>query len=98
MRFSIPVIPGFNDSEENIRNTAEFAVELKKLGANLEGVDLEPFHSYAEGKYDQLDRAYSFKGLPSLANEDIQGLRGIVESYHIETTFGRLVGLGEDVG
>ena len=49
----VPVVPGFNDSEPNMRSTAELAV---RVGA--EKVSLLPCHHWAREKYRQLGRRY----------------------------------------
>jgi pyruvate formate lyase activating enzyme len=47
----VPVVPGFNDSESNMRRTAELAV---RVGA--EKVSLLPCHDWAREKYWRLGR------------------------------------------
>lgn len=47
----VPVVPAFNDSETNMRSTAELAV---RVGA--EKVSLLPCHDWARGKYTRLGR------------------------------------------
>jgi pyruvate formate lyase activating enzyme len=49
----VPVVPGFNDSEPEMRSTAELAV---KVGA--EKVSLLPCHDWAREKYRRLGRRY----------------------------------------
>jgi pyruvate formate lyase activating enzyme len=49
----VPVLPGFNDSESNMRSTAEIAV---RIGA--EKVSLLPCHDWAHDKYRRLGRRY----------------------------------------
>lgn len=55
----IPVVPGFTDSEENIRATVEFAKQIDSL------VGIEPlaYHSIGSIKYDRLGREFKLKGL-----------------------------------
>jgi pyruvate formate lyase activating enzyme len=50
----IPIVPGFNDSSENLRATARFLAELR-----LSEVNLLPFHRMAESKYAQLGLEYA---------------------------------------
>ncbi len=50
----IPVVPGFNDSPNNLRATARFLVKL-----GLTDVNLLPFHRMAESKYEQLGLEYT---------------------------------------
>lgn len=60
MIIRVPVIPGFNDSEDNIRQTARF---VKSIG--LDAINILPFHRMGESKYRQLDRVYPYaNGLP----------------------------------
>ncbi len=50
----IPIVPGFNDSTENLQSTARFLTELR-----LTEVNLLPFHRIAESKYAQLGLEYA---------------------------------------
>ena len=58
----IPVIPGWNDSESNLRATARF---VKECG--LEVINLLPFHRLGESKWRQLGRACAYADMPGLA-------------------------------
>jgi pyruvate formate lyase activating enzyme len=49
----VPIVPGFNDSEPNMRSTAALAV---RIGA--EKVSLLPCHDWAQDKYRRLGRRY----------------------------------------
>lgn len=62
----IPVISGFNDSEENIRATARFVRDC-----GLEVINLLPFHRLGESKYLQLDREYAFKDMPGMRLDEL---------------------------
>lgn len=62
----IPVIPGFNDSEESIRATARFVREC-----GLEVINLLPFHRLSESKWKQLGREYAFKDVPGTALDQL---------------------------
>ncbi|NLV49717.1 MAG: glycyl-radical enzyme activating protein [Clostridiales bacterium] len=56
-RFQIrfPIIPRLNDSEENIRATAEFCVRIKDA---IDVVQLLPFHKMGATKYTRLGKKY----------------------------------------
>lgn len=71
-----PVIPGFNDDNENILATARFA-------GSLAGVKFEllPYHRLGEDKYGNLGRAYSLAGMLPLAGERMQALRELAGEY-----------------
>ena len=62
----IPVIPGFNDSEQNIRATARFVRE-----SGLEVINLLPFHRLSESKWTQLGLEYAFKDVPGMGLENL---------------------------
>ena len=49
----VPIIPGYNDSAENLQTTAQFVRELA-----LHEVNLLPFHRLGTGKYEQLGLDY----------------------------------------
>ena len=49
----VPVVPGFNDSESEMRSTAELAVRV-----GVEKVSLLPCHDWAREKYRRLGRRY----------------------------------------
>ncbi|BDU75961.1 glycyl-radical enzyme activating protein [Mesoterricola sediminis] len=62
----IPVIPGWNDGEENIRKTARFVREC-----GLEVINLLPFHRLSESKWRQVGEPYAFADLPGLSREEL---------------------------
>jgi len=51
----VPVIPGVNDDERNVRQTSAFAAALPALRR----VDLLPYHHAGTEKYGRLHRAYA---------------------------------------
>ena len=55
----IPVIPGWNDDEENL---AASAAVLKEMG--YKSVTLLPYHRMGSGKYAQLERPYTVTAQP----------------------------------
>lgn len=55
----VPVIPGFNNTKEEIAAIAEFAKSLK----GVEHLHLLPYHRLGEDKYDGLGREYALKGV-----------------------------------
>ena len=46
----LPIIPGYTDSDENLRETAEFLAPMKAI----KRIDILPMHKYSELKYRQL--------------------------------------------
>jgi pyruvate formate lyase activating enzyme len=54
----IPLVPGFNDSQENLEASAAFLAEH-----GLHEVNLVPFHRLATSKYEQLGEPYRWAGV-----------------------------------
>lgn len=62
----VPVIPGFNDKNED---AAAMAGALRDLGVGT--VHLLPFHQFGESKYKRLGLAYEMAGVAQLHPEDL---------------------------
>jgi pyruvate formate lyase activating enzyme len=71
----IPVIPGYNDSEENITTTAKF---LKHIG--LGEVNLLPYHKLGIGKYKVVGKRYHSEKIEVPEEEHLNQLKGFVET------------------
>ncbi len=56
----VPVIPGYNDSDENLTAVADLLSTLK----SVERVDILAEHEYGRVKYDELDKPYLLKAHP----------------------------------
>lgn len=84
MMVRIPVIPGINDSKENIGATARFVVSLERVTR----VDLLPYHRLGVAKYEGLDREYALVSLVSPPTEHVQELRELVRSYGLDCEIG----------
>lgn len=81
---SVPVIPGYNDTDENISATAKFVVE--NLGNDVK-IRLLPYHRLGESKNDSLGKKMNHAiEVPSA--EHMQGLRALVESFGIAAQIG----------
>lgn len=77
----VPLIPGINDSDEELRNIARLAAgSLKKPGK----VELLPYHKFGMGKYQMLDRKYQLEELTTQTDAQIQRARQIFESFGLE--------------
>lgn len=68
----IPIIPGLNDQDDNVRRTAQFLVECE-----LDAINLLPFHRLGESKYRQLGRRYEFEDVKPPSTEQMENLAGI---------------------
>jgi pyruvate formate lyase activating enzyme len=70
----VPIVPGYNDTVENLQATAAFMVKL-----NLQEVNLLPFHRLGHSKYDQLNLSYKFAQVSPPSNEVMQSHQRIFE-------------------
>ncbi|KUO58844.1 hypothetical protein APF79_11905 [bacterium BRH_c32] len=70
----IPVIPGLNDSDENIIATAKF---VKSIG--LEVINILPFHRLGESKYRQLGLVYKFADQKAPTKESMDNIKKLIE-------------------
>lgn len=79
----IPLIPGFNDSEENL-------AKLSRLGREIgaEKVSILPYHKLAEEKYKQLGKRYTMAGLEPPSQERLQQIQKFMESFGLQVTIG----------
>lgn len=84
-RLRAVIIPNFNASIEEMSKIAEFAVSLD---GHVEGVDLLPYHSWAEPKYKKLDREYAFAHVPDLPVEEAIKMEEIFKKFGLKTTIG----------
>lgn len=71
----IPVIPGLNDSEENIQQTADFVASrgIKKL-------ELLPYHNLGEVKYGQLGMEYALSETQTPSDEKMNRLLTLAQT------------------
>jgi pyruvate formate lyase activating enzyme len=76
----IPVIPGYNDSEENLRETCDFAKTL----SSLVEVHLLPLHHLGKSRYASLNRDYPIEGLTLVPEEVLQKIKKLVESWKLK--------------
>lgn len=82
MQVRIPVIPMFNDSEENISKTADFC---KELGDAVTVVQLLPYHNLGVAKYLRISDEKVIEATPP-SDEKMQQLKEIFEARQIPVT------------
>ena len=73
----IPVIPMFNEDEENIRATAEFCCRIKDA---VEVIQLLPYHNMGVSNYQRISYEHAVEAVPP-SEEKMQKLREIMASY-----------------
>lgn len=71
----VPVIPGFNDTPEEIRAIAAYTKELK----NVRRLHLLPYHRLGQDKYDGLGREYMMGEVTPPTEETMKELLQIAE-------------------
>jgi pyruvate formate lyase activating enzyme len=81
----IPVIPGYNDSVENIRATAQFVA--KELNRSVP-VSLLAYHRLGETKYQRLGKEGKNLVIAPPSSEYMMELQKMVAAYGLETQIG----------
>ncbi len=82
LQIRIPVIPRFNEDEENIRATAEFCVGL---GSAVQVIQLLPYHNMGVMKYLRISDGKPLEATPP-SDEKMEHLRDIMASYGLNVT------------
>jgi pyruvate formate lyase activating enzyme len=82
LQIRIPVIPNFNDSEENIRETGRFCASL---GSSVVLIQLLPYHNLGVMKYQRIADQPALEATPP-SEEKIDSLKIILESMHLPVT------------
>lgn len=76
----IPVIPGFNDTAEEIGAVARF---VSSECAHVTGMELLPYHKLGRGKYYSLGRNYPLEELTPPSAEQMEELKQILAGFGI---------------
>ena len=79
----IPVIPGCNDSVENITESAKFVAEL-----GFTQIELMPCHKLGVSKYTQYGMINPFDEPDTVSQNDLQDLKEIVENFGLQEMTG----------
>jgi len=85
MIIRIPVVPRYNDSDDNILATARFATEL---GENLKRIELLPYHKFGSQTYARIGREYKLEDVEPPSDGPMKRLQEIVESCGVEAQIG----------
>jgi len=75
MAVRLPLVPGCNDSAENLQATARFVREL-----GLEMIHVLPFHRLGESKYRQMGRDYACAGVTPPDEAALERAREIIQA------------------
>jgi len=79
----IPVIPGYNNSAEDIKAFSALLQELKAIR-----VHLLPFHQLGESKYQSQGIEYAYEGVAQLHDEDLEEFAKILRKAGFEVQIG----------
>jgi pyruvate formate lyase activating enzyme len=83
LQIRIPVIPRFNDTEENIRSTGEFC---NFLGDAVTMIQLLPYHNLGVMKYQRIDEDKIVLEAALPTDEKIQSLKAILDRMGLNVT------------
>ena len=71
------IVPGINDDEKHIIDLANYANSLN----NVERVELLPYHTYGENKYETLQMKYRLKDVLALSKDKEDELNRILRKH-----------------
>lgn len=80
----VPLIPGFNDSEDDLRQSLAFIARLGRVRR----IDLLPYHQLGKPKYEKLGEAYPMPQPLACEKEKVLALKRIVEEAGYMVTLG----------
>ncbi len=80
----VPVIPTFNDTEEEIREIAKFASSLP----GVDEIHLLPYHRMGQDKYDGLGREYKMGDVYPPTKEKMENLKRVASREGIRAQIG----------
>jgi pyruvate formate lyase activating enzyme len=80
----VPIIPGINDDDGNIRQTGAFAAALP----HLRRVDLLPYHHTGADKYDRLDRTYGLPETRPPSDKRLADIAQILRGFGLQVNVG----------
>ena len=71
----VPVIPGFNDTEKELLDIAQFADNLP----GVRKIHILPYHAYGKGKYEGLGRVYPMGDVKGPSDSQMQAFKEAIE-------------------
>jgi len=84
LRIRLPLIPGLNDTPENLQETVSFAAQL----SNLVALDVLPYHRMGEPKWSQLGQDYPLHGLVPHTKDQVLQLVEAMKICPVPITIG----------
>ncbi len=80
----IPVIPGFNHSEKEMREMIDFVASLK----NSQEINFLPYHTFGAEKYKMLDIPYLMENTKKVEDKELRSYIQYAESKGFKTKIG----------
>lgn len=75
----IPLIPGINDDEENLQNSAAFMAALPAL----DGVEIMPYHDIGVAKFNALGMTYNLVDTKSPSKDKVEAVEQLFTRYDL---------------
>ncbi len=75
--FRIPLIPGYNDKEHNVRETGEFVKKLSDYNDKL-SVEILPYHDLGKDKYQWLGMECKLRDIKKIESERVEKSKKIL--------------------
>ena len=79
----IPLIPGHNDDDENLKETAAFIRTL-----HIEAVEVIPYHDFAPAKYRLLDEEYGLQELKAYTQDQLRLKKQLLLDHGVDAKIG----------
>jgi choline trimethylamine-lyase activating enzyme len=83
VKIRMPLLKGINDSKDEIENIVKFLMPFRDY-KNFKGIDLLPYHKLGVNKYLQLGKEYPITVDPSLSNEELDVIEGLISKYDLQ--------------
>jgi len=80
----IPILPGFNDSNEEMQNIIDFAATFK----NINEIHLIPYHTFGVEKYKLLGKDYDFTTKSEIDDKKLNAFKKYAQQKKIKTKIG----------
>lgn len=80
----IPIIPGFNDSDEELNELRNYIATLK----NVKEVNLLPYHNIGQEKYNRIGKPYKMKDVKEPSQDDMEYAANIMNGNGIKVKIG----------
>jgi pyruvate formate lyase activating enzyme len=80
----MPLIPGVNDAEENIRASCAFIASL----GTIRDIHLLPFHRIGSDKYERLGKSTTMSEFASVTDSSLTTITRIIQDYGLRVSIG----------